>query len=550
MPREASLVSHAYLLRGGYIRQVANGIYSLLPLGLRVIRKIENIIREEMNALNGQEVLMPALLPRELWDESGRYDSVGPELMRFKDRADHDMVLAMTHEEAAVHLARNEARSYRSYPFMLYQIQTKFRDEPRSRGGLIRLREFTMKDAYSFHRDQASLDEFYDRCANTYSRIFTRCGIPEVKKVQSDTGMMGGGVAHEFMLLTDSGEDTIVACKECDYIANLAVAHCKWTPKKQQPLALKKVHTPGKHAIRDVASFLNVPESQTAKVVFYESDNAGRPVMVLIRGDIEVNENKLVKLIGVVPEPASEKTILKTGAVAGFASPIGIHDCRVIVDESIANATNFVTGANEIDYHYINFDLNRDAIEYEINDIATVKDGDICPSCGGTLSLKRGIEVGNIYQAGTRFTDRMRMRYLDENGSECTPLMGCYGIGIGRLMASVIEAQHDKFGPLWPRSIAPFSVHIITIDLKQAEKETFSTPIYHELCAEGIETVYDDREERAGVKFAEADLIGAPLRLIFSGKNLDSKTVEWRSRDGSEKGSIQVDHVMSFVRNY
>jgi prolyl-tRNA synthetase len=550
VPREASLVSHAFLLRGGYIRQVANGIYSILPLGLRVIRKIENIIREEMNALEGQEVLMPVLLTRELWDESGRYESIGPELLRFKDRTDHDMVLAMTHEEAAVHLARNEARSYRSYPFMLYQIQTKFRDEPRSRGGLIRVREFTMKDAYSFHRDQTSLDDFYARCASAYSNIFTRCGIPEVKKVQSDTGMMGGGVAHEYTLLSDSGEDTIVTCNGCDYMANLEVAKCKWIPDKQQPSALKKVYTPGKQSIKDVAAFLSVSESQIAKVVFYESDSTGKPVMVLIRGDIEVNENKLTKLIGVVPTAASEKTILKTGAVKGFASPIGIHDCRVIVDESIVGATNFVTGANETDYHYINFDLNRDAGEYEINDIATVKDGDICPLCGGTLSLKRGIEVGNIFQLGTKYTDRMKMRYLDEKGNECTPIMGCYGIGIGRLMASVIEARHDKFGPIWPNSIAPFSVHIITIDLREAEKETFSTPIYHELCAEGIETVYDEREERPGVKFAEADLIGAPLRLIFSGKNLDSKTVEWKSRDGFQKGTIEVDQVMSFVSNY
>ncbi|MBN1905130.1 MAG: proline--tRNA ligase [Deltaproteobacteria bacterium] len=550
VPREALLVSHAYLLRGGYIRQVANGIYSLLPLGLRVIRKIENIVREEMNAIDGQEVLMPVVLPKELLDESGRYERVGSELMSLKDRAGHDMVLAMTHEEAAVHLARNEANSYRSYPFMLYQIQTKFRDEPHSRGGLIRTREFTMKDAYSFHRDQASLDEFYERCAYTYNRIFSKCGIPEVKKVQSDTGMMGGGVAHEYMLLSNSGEDTTVTCNECDYMANLEVARCKWAPVKQQPSVLKKVHTPGKHSIRDVAAFLNVLESQIAKVVFYESDSVCQPLMVLIRGDSEVNENKLTKIIGVKPAPASENTIFKTGAVAGFASPIGIHDCRVIVDESLVAGSNFVAGANETDYHYINFDLNRDAGKYEINDIATVKDGDLCPLCGGTLSLKRGIEVGNIFQLGTQYTDRMKMRYLDEGGNECTPIMGCYCIGLGRLMASVIEARHDKFGPIWPHFIAPFSVHIITIDLKEAEKEIFSTPIYNELCAKGIETVYDDREERAGVKFADADLIGAPMRLIFSGKNLDSRTVEWKSRDGSGKGTIQVDQVMSFVSNY
>jgi prolyl-tRNA synthetase len=550
VPSEASLISHSLLLRGGYIRQVANGIYSLLPLGLRVIRKIENIIREEMNTIGGQEVLMPVVLPRELWDESGRYESVGAELLRFKDRTDHDLVLAMTHEEAVVHLVRNEARSYRSYPFMVYQIQTKFRDEPRSRGGLIRVREFTMKDAYSFHRDYASLEEFYTRCADAYKRIFERCGIPEVKSVQSDTGMMGGRVAHEYMLLTDSGEDTIVVCRECDYIANLEVAYCKRIPEQHQPSVLTKVHTPGKQSIQDVASFLNVPESQTAKVVFYESDSTGRPVMVLIRGDIEVNEIKLAKHIGVVPAAASEITMLKTGAVPGFASPVGIHDCRVIADESLIMTTNLVAGANEMDYHYINFDLKRDAGEYEIADIATVKDGDRCPLCGETLSFKRGIEVGNIFQLGTKYTDKMGMRYLDETGNECTPIMGCYGIGIGRLMASVIEARHDTFGPLWPQSITPFSVQIIAINLKHAEREVFSTPIYQQLCAEGIETVYDDREERPGVQFADADLIGAPLRLIFSGKNFNSKTVEWKSRNGSEKGLIQVDQVINFVRGY
>jgi prolyl-tRNA synthetase len=549
-PADATLVSHALLLRGGYIRQVANGIYSLLPSGIRVIRKIENIIRDEMNAIGGQEVLMPVVLPRELWDESGRYESVGPELLRFKDRTNHDMVLAMTHEEAVVHLARNEARSYRSYPFMLYQIQTKFRDEPRSRGGLIRVREFTMKDAYSFHRDISSLEEFYSRCADAYSRIFARCGIPEVKCVKSDTGMMGGRVAHEYMLLTDSGEDTIVACKQCDYIANLEVAQCKQIPVEQHPAALAKVHTPGKLSIQDVAAFLNVSESQTAKVVFYESDSAERPVMVLIRGDIEVNEVKLAKFIGVAPVSASEQTMLKTGAVPGFASPVGIHDCRVIADESLIMTTNLVAGANETDYHYINFDLKRDGGGCEIADIGTVKEGDCCPLCGGTLMFRRGIEVGNIFQLGTKYTETLGMRYLDENGAECTPIMGCYGIGIGRLMASVIEARHDTFGPLWPLSIAPFTVHIIALNLKAHERERFSTPVYNLLCTDGIEVIYDDREERPGVQFVDADLIGAPLRLIFSNKNLNTNMVEWKTRDGSSKGLTDVDQIISFVKSF
>lgn len=549
-PGDATLVSHSFLLRGGYIRQVANGIYSLLPAGIRVIRKIENIVREEMNAIGGQEVLMPVVLPGELWEESGRYESVGPELLRFKDRTDHDMILAMTHEEAVVHLARNEARSYRSYPFMLYQIQTKFRDEPRSRGGLIRVREFTMKDAYSFHRDAASLEEFYARCADAYSRIFERCGIAEVKRVQSDTGMMGGRVAHEFMLLSEAGEDTIVVCNKCDYTANLEVAHCKRAPDNLQLLTLTKVHTPGKQSIHDVAAFLNVAESQTAKVVFYESDAAGRPVMVLIRGDLEVNELKLAKRIGTAPVAASEQTILKTDAVPGFASPVGIHDCRVIADESVVLTSNLVAGANETDYHYINFDVKRDACEFEVADIAVVKEGDVCPVCSGTLSFKRGIEVGNIFQLGTKYTEKMGMRYLDENGAECTPTMGCYGIGIGRLMASVIEVRHDRFGPLWPVSIAPFSVHIIALNLKTHEKELFSTPVYNRLRSFGIEVIYDDREERPGVQFADADLIGAPLRLIFSNKNLRTSQVEWKTRDGSSKGMIDVNQVIDFVKNY
>jgi prolyl-tRNA synthetase len=548
VPADATLPSHAILLRGGYIRQVANGIYSLLPIGIKVIKKIENIIREEMDRVGGQEVLMPVVLPRELWDESGRYVSVGSELLRFTDRTDHEMVLAMTHEEAVVHLARNEARSYRSYPFMMYQIQTKFRDEPRSRGGLIRVREFTMKDAYSFHRDNHCLEKFYERCADTYDQIFSRVGIPEVKKVLGDSGMMGGRISHEFMHLTESGEDTIVTCQNCDYISNLEVAQCTRTSDTTPHEPLTKVATPGKKTIQEVSDFLDVPPHKTAKVVFYKEDSSGVPVMVLIRGDLEVNELKLAKIIGVLPQAADETTMLKTGAVPGYASPVGIRNCRIIADQSVELASNLVAGANEPDYHYINFNLKRDGGTCETADISFVREGDCCPVCTSTLTFKRGIEVGNIFQLGTKYTEKMGMRYLDENGNECTPIMGCYGIGVGRLMASVIEARHDAYGPIWPLSIAPFAVHIIAINLKADQRKQFSDPIYQQLISKGIEVIYDDREERPGVQFADADLIGAPLRLLFSSKNIDSGMVEWKMRDGSENGLIQQDQVVEMVR--
>ena len=549
-PGDAACASHSILLRGGYIRQVANGIFSLLPLGVRVVRKIENIIREEMNAIGGQEVAMPVVLPRELWEESGRYATVGPELLRLRDRTDHDMVLAMTHEEAVVHLSRNEANSYRCYPFMVYQFQTKFRDEPRSRGGLIRVREFTMKDAYSFHRDRQSLEEFYTICAGAYSRIFSRVGIPEVRKVASDTGMMGGEVAHEYMLPADSGEDTIAVCEKCGYTANLEVAQCARPLRPEAPLPLKKVPTPGKTAISEVAQYLSVPEDRLAKVVFYERDSAGAPVMAVIRGDLQVNEAKLAKITGAVPVPAEDATIRRTGAVPGFASPMGVRGCRIIADISVTSTANFVTGANESGYHFMNFDLRRDVRNFEVADIAEVREGDPCPHCGGKLQLRRGIEVGNIFQLGTKYTGKMGMRYLDEAGNECTPVMGCYGIGIGRLMASIIEARHDAFGPLWPAPVAPFAVHLITLNLTSEEAGAFAEPVYKRLAANDVEVLYDDRDERAGVKFADADFIGTPLRLIFSKRNRADGNIEWKKRGGTDKGLIHVGKVMEFVADF
>jgi len=546
-PAEAALESHAFLLRGAYARQVANGIYSLLPAGLRVARKIERIIREEMDRIGGQEVLMPVVQPRELWEESGRCRDVGPELLRFQDRAGHDMVLAMTHEEAVLHLCRNEVTSYRQLPFMVYQIQTKFRDEPRSRGGLIRVREFTMKDAYSFHLDAADLEAYYETCRRAYRRIFARAGIRETVVVQSDTGMMGGRVAHEFMLLCEAGEDTVVGCDTCDYLANSDVAVSRVAPVGGDPLPLEKVHTPGKKTIEDVAAFLGVETRQTAKAVFYQADAEGKPVMALIRGDIEINELKLAKVIRAQPVPADEKAVAATGAVGGYASPMDLDPakCRIVVDHTVAASANLVTGANEEDYHYRNFNLARDLPGVETVDIARVRAGDGCPRCAGRIVLHRGIEVGNIFQLGTKYTESMGMRVLDEKGNEIMPTMGCYGIGVGRLMSSVMEVRRDKFGPKWPMSIAPWHVHICALKLDVPAVREAAERLYADMQAAGVEVVFDDRGERPGVQFAEADLLGVPIRFIVGERNLAQGRIEYKRRDTGETGAVAPDEAVA-----
>jgi prolyl-tRNA synthetase len=547
-PAEAQLDSHAFLLRGAYARQVANGIYSLLPPGLKVARKIEQIIREEMDRVGGQEVLMPVVLPRELWEESGRYGAVGAELLRFTDRTGHDMLLAMTHEEGVVQLARYEVNTYKQFPFMLYQIQTKFRDEPRSRGGLIRVREFTMKDGYSFHTTPADLEEYYRRCSVAYKRIFARAGIPEVAVVQSDTGMMGGKVAHEFMLLCDAGEDTVFKCANCDYLANADVAVGRVQEFPEPMRELQKVHTPAMKSIEEVAAFLKVETRRTAKVVFYESDSEGRPVMAILRGDLAVNEAKLARLLLKQPALAEEATIRKTGAVPGFASTLGVSGCRIIADASAAESNNLVCGANEADYHFLNWNLKRDAKGCETADIATAREGDGCPHCAGKLSAKRGIEVGNIFQLGDKYTRAMGLRYLDANGKEQTPIMGCYGIGVGRLLASVMEARHDEFGPIWPISIAPWQAHLCVMDIKKENVARTAEQLYAGLQAAGIAVIMDDRGERAGIQFAEADLLGVPLRLIVSERNFAAGQVEWKLRGTAEKGTVPITEAVEFAK--
>ena len=551
-PAEAALESHAFLLRGGYARQVANGIYSLLPPGLRVIRKIERIIREEMDAIGGQEILMPVVLPAELWAESGRYDSIGPELTRFSDRTGRGMVLAMTHEEAVVALYRNELTSHAQLPFMAYQIQTKFRDEARSRGGLIRVREFTMKDAYSFHASQEDLERYYRVCFRAYERIFARVGVPEVVAVESSSGMMGGQVAHEFELVCDAGEDTLLLCDSCSYRANLEVARGRFASFAEDPLPLEKVHTPAMKTIQEVTGFLGVEPRQTAKVVFYESDAEGRLVVLLIRGDLEVNESKLAGILRVMPAPASEAKIVAAGTVPGFATPMGLdaRHCRILVDPTIAESNNLVCGANEQDYHYRNFNLERDLPGAEIADVATVTDGAGCPHCEGTLRLRNGIEVGNIFQLGTKYSTSMNLTYTDANGKVCAPFMGCYGIGVGRLMSAFIEARHDQYGPKWPVSIAPWTVHLNALKLSKSAVKEQSEALYAALNSADVEVLYDDRDATPGVQFAEADLLGAPIHIIVSERNLANHAVEYKRRDTGESGTIPLENAVATVQTW
>lgn len=548
-PAEAQLISHIYLLRGGYMRPVSNGIYSLLPPAVRIQSKIENIIREEMNKVDGQEVKMPVVLPRELWDESGRWSSIENELLRFKDRTSHDMLLAMTHEEAVTALARTEVSSYKDFPFMLYQIQTKFRDEARSRGGLIRVREFTMKDAYSFHITEEDLDEYYDRCAKAYHTIYRRCGIPEVVSIQSDTGMMGGKIAHEYQLLTPGGEDRVIVCDACHSYANDEVAVADYSAPKEDLLALEEIETPNTKTIEDLEKFLNIPYEKMAKIVFYTSEK-GETFAVMIRGDIEVNECKLAKVIKCLFNFASDDEIFKVGGVPGFATGMNLT-CPVYVDKSVINGYNMICGSNKEGYHLKNFNVSRDLQNGIEVDVATVKDGDICPKCGAKLRMSRGIEVGNIFKLGKKYTESMHMTYTDEKGQEQTPIMGCYGIGVGRTLAAVIEEHHDDYGPIWPLSIAPWQVQLNAMSiLSNPDIKDAAEKIYAELEEAGIEVLYDDRGLSAGVQFAEADLMGIPLRLIVAPRAFAEGKVEYKIRGTKESGLIPLEEVKTFVQNW
>ena len=539
-PGEASSISHIYLLRGGYMRQVTNGSYSLLPPAKRIVSKIENIIRKEMDNIDGQEVLFPVALPGDLWRESGRFDAVGSELVRFKDRAGKDMVLGMTHEEAAVHLARTEAKSYNDYPFMIYQIQTKFRDEPRARGGLIRVREFTMKDGYSFHTSQEDLENYYEDCLQAYHRIFAKAGVPETVCVQSDTGMMGGKVAHEFMLLTDIGEDTIIICDSCDYQSNMEVATGKLDVASTVEEEITKVHTPDLKSIEEVATFLSRKSNQTLKACVFEMEGEKEPLIVFIRGDLQVNEAKLQKVVqkAVVPFEKYDET---PNICFGFIGPCGLdaQGAKIIFDESLRNEKNLVAGANEKDYHLTGVSVARDLGDIEFSDVAEVYEGQTCPCCSGKLQFKRGVEVGNIFQLGTRYSESMGMTYIDSDGKAKTPIMGCYGIGVGRLLACIIEARHDEWGPIWPMSVAPWQVHICVLKSKKTDMESVGNEVYDKL-KDKYEVIMDDRNVGAGVQFADADLLGIPVRVVVGEKNFKEGKVELVTRDKSVKKLVDI----------
>ena len=551
-PKDAKTVSHKFLIRGGYIRPVSAGIYSLLPTGERIVKKIEAIIREEMNRIDGQEVLMPVVLPADLWQESGRYESVGAELLRFRDRNEKPMILAMTHEEAIVHLVRTELNSYKQLPVMLYQIQTKYRDEARPRAGLIRTREFTMKDAYSFHTDQADLERYYARCHEAYERIFRRVGMKNVLSIESNSGMMGGKVSHEFMAICDCGEDTVITNADYSYRANREIAVAAWKFEKGEPLPLEKVHTPGMKTIEDVAGFLGVKSENTGKAVFYQDAHTGELIFVLIRGDFEVNEVKLANALKVSElKFADDAAIEAAGAVPGFASPVGIDPAkaRIIVDRSAAESGNLVVGANEADYHYRNFNFDRDLAGSGclVADIACVREGDPCPLTGQPLQFLRGIEVGNIFQLGTKYSDAMHCDYLDRDGKSHPMVMGCYGIGVGRAMAAVIEQSCDEYGPIWPMSIAPWQVELCAINPEKEGVGEACERLYAELQAAGIEVLYDDRGEKAGSMFSDADLLGIPLRLVVSPRTLAEKQAEFKVRGSRDAERIALDAVVSHV---
>ncbi|WP_461879809.1 proline--tRNA ligase [Fusicatenibacter sp.] len=552
-PADCVIDSHAIMVKGGYIKYMANGIYSsYLPLR-RIVRKIEQILREEMDKIDGQEVQFPVVMPASLWDESGRYESIGDELLRFTDRNNAKMVLGMTHEEAAVHLVREYAQSYTKYPFMIYQIQTKFRDEARPRAGLIRVREFTMKDAYSFHTSQEDLEQYYEKCHAAYERIFERVGVPEVVSVKSDSGMMGGNISHEFMLLTPVGEDSIVLCDSCDYRANMEAAeNISDLARDAESAVLEKVYTPNVHTIEDVCNFFGDETKNSCKAVVYQQNVDDKYVVLFIRGDLEVNETKLVNFLG---EQVHAAVITEEcGLNAGYIGPVNLKvngDAVVLYDKSLEGRNNLTCGANEAEHHYKGLDMERDVPNAEYHDFAKIQEGGICPKCGKkTVKISRGIEVGNIFQLGTKYTKSMNMTYVDANGESQTPIMGCYGIGVGRLAASVCEAHHDEYGPIWPKAIAPWQVHLCAVRVDDEEVRAYADKLYEDLQNAGIEVIYDDRSVRAGVMFADADLLGIPLRIIVSPKNMKQGVVEVASRDKTLKTQIPLENVMEEIKQY
>jgi len=569
-PSEAEIASHVLLLRAGYIRQLAAGVFSYLPLARRSMDKIESILHEEMQAIGGQAMTMPVVHPAALWQESGRWYSIDAEMGRFKDRNNRDMVLAMTHEEVVADLARSLVRTRRQLPMLVYHIQTKWRDDPRPRAGLIRVREFTMKDSYSLDADWEGLEAQYQAHYQAYERIFERCGIP-VRAVAADTGMMGGKVSHEFMYLTPVGEDTLVLCDSCGYAANRQVARLmKPEPPAEEAAPLEKVATPDCKTIAELAEYLGIPKSRTAKAVFLvatlqkEEEKVEEFIFAIVRGDMDLNETKLANATKALSlRPATEAEILAVGAEPGYASPIGLEGktwnglpVRVVVDDLIPKSKNLVAGANEAGYHLRNTNYGRDYAASAVDasatatDLTIANDGDPCVECGNPLHTERAVEVGNIFQLGDRYSKAFGCTYTDTDGKEKPILMGSYGIGVGRLLACIAEEHHDEYGLRWPASVAPFDVHLVVLPGKKGagEVEAAAEELYRELEEAGIDVLYDDRPESPGVKFNDADLIGIPLRLTVSERNFANQQVEVKRRSENEREMVGMEEAVGFVR--
>ncbi len=547
-PADAELASHKLMLRSGMIRKLAAGIYTFLPLGYRVIKKVEAIIREEMDRSGAQEVLMPILSPAQLWEESGRWDAYGDEMMRIQDRHQRDFCLGPTHEEVITDLVRQQVRSYRQLPVNLYQINTKFRDEIRPRFGIMRGREFIMKDGYSFDRDEAGAEKTYHEMYKAYIRIFKRCGL-KFQAVEADTGAIGGRFSHEFMVLASSGEEEVVSCLKCDYATNVDQAECQAPPVELPafPYARREVHTPGIKSAVDVASFLDKPLSLLLKTLIFSADD--EVVFVVVRGDHEVNEDKLKKYLGCDQlRLADEDAVRKaTGAPPGFASPVGVTGHKIIADLAVENMGNFIAGANKEDYHLVEVNWGRDFPVDSFLDLRKITTDDPCPKCADKLEINRGIEIGHIFKLGTKYSESLKATFLDENGKERIIVMGCYGIGVGRTAAAAIEQNHDENGIIWPYAIAPFKVLLLPLDLKNEAVMNLAENLYSELQSKGIEVLLDDRNERPGTKFKDADLLGIPLRVNIGARDLKNDLVEIKTRKNGERVKVNSKDILSNI---
>jgi prolyl-tRNA synthetase len=546
-PAEAEMVSHRLLVRAGYVRQLGAGIYSLLPLGFRVQQRIEQVIREEIDGIGGQEMEMPVVHPADLWRRSGRYAKIGPEMARFKDRGDRDMVLAMTHEEVVAQLVGDLVSSYRQLPLIVYHFQTKFRDEPRARGGLVRVREFVMKDSYSVDADAAGLDRSYDLHHAAYERIFARLGL-EAVAVGSDVGIMGGSGAHEFMVINPHGEDTLVLCDACDYAANQQVAGVAVRPDaSDEPAAIEEVETPGTETIAALAAFLDIPTSRTAKAAFFVTGD-GRLITAIVRGDFDVNETKLgnaVRAVGGL-RPATAEEIRAAGMEPGYGSPIGARDTVVVVDALAAASANLVAGANRSGVHLRNVNVGRDFQPDVTADIANVRAGDPCPACGAAVRLAQGIEVGNIFKLGTDFTESLGADFLTADGERRHAFMGSYGIGLGRAMACIVEAHHDEKGIAWPIEVAPYRVHLVAIGAtRDPAVAEAADGLYDRLTDASVSVLYDDRDESPGVKFTDAELLGMPTVVTVSPRSLAAGGVEVTDRASGSRAVQPIDELLA-----